>query len=315
MRGWASALRVDAVGLKQLVGIGHVGHARQQEGHQGRTFGTCHGTKQRHEAFAIGAPVVGRHGNACHQHTRAGGLGQAGHFGQVGLGHAQRKAAQGVIATQGQHHHLRLVLGQQHRQAGAPTRGGVAADAGVDHLPGPLFLGQALLQQGHPAGATRQAVFGRQAVTHHQQGAACPLRTHGRAAAAQSGTPASRLKWRQNARRGRSEESMSEPIIEVQHVTKQVADATGTLTILHEIDFELRAHESVAIVGASGSGKSTLLSIIAGLDVPTSGTVKLAGVDLFSLDEDQRAEARSNKVGFVFQSFQLLGNLTTRWKT
>jgi putative ABC transport system ATP-binding protein len=103
---------------------------------------------------------------------------------------------------------------------------------------------------------------------------------------------------------------MSEPIIAVQRVTKQVADSTGSLTILHEIDFELSAHESVAIVGASGSGKSTLLSIIAGLDVPTSGTVKLAGVDLFSLDEDQRAAARSSKVGFVFQSFQLLGNLT-----
>jgi putative ABC transport system ATP-binding protein len=103
---------------------------------------------------------------------------------------------------------------------------------------------------------------------------------------------------------------MSEPIIAVQHVTKQVADSTGTLTILHEIDFELRPRESVAIVGASGSGKSTLLSIIAGLDVPTSGTVKLAGVDLFSLDEDQRAAARSSQVGFVFQSFQLLGNLT-----
>ena len=103
---------------------------------------------------------------------------------------------------------------------------------------------------------------------------------------------------------------MTEPIIEVQRVTKKVADSTGTLTILHEIDFALRAQESVAIVGASGSGKSTLLSIIAGLDVPTSGTVKLAGVDLFSLDEDQRAAARSRKVGFVFQSFQLLGNLT-----
>ena len=103
---------------------------------------------------------------------------------------------------------------------------------------------------------------------------------------------------------------MTEPIIEVQRVTKKVADSTGTLTILHEIDFALRAQESVAIVGASGSGKSTLLSIIAGLDVPTSGTVKLAGVDLFSLDEDQRAAARSSKVGFVFQSFQLLGNLT-----
>ncbi len=103
---------------------------------------------------------------------------------------------------------------------------------------------------------------------------------------------------------------MSEPIIAVKNVTKQVADSTGTLTILQEIAFELRPQESVAIVGASGSGKSTLLSILAGLDTPTSGTVVLAGSDLFALDEDERAALRSRKVGFVFQSFQLLGNLT-----
>ena len=103
---------------------------------------------------------------------------------------------------------------------------------------------------------------------------------------------------------------MSEPIIVVQRVTKQVADSTGTLTILHDIDFALRAQESVAIVGASGSGKSTLLSIMAGLDMPSRGTVRLAGTDLFALDEDARAAVRSRKVGFVFQSFQLLGNLT-----
>ena len=66
----------------------------------------------------------------------------------------------------------------------------------------------------------------------------------------------------------------------------------------------------MAIVGASGSGKSTLLSILAGLDTPSSGTVVLAGTDLFQLDEDARAELRSRQVGFVFQSFQLLGNLT-----
>ena len=102
---------------------------------------------------------------------------------------------------------------------------------------------------------------------------------------------------------------MSEPIISVQHVTKKVTDATGTLTILHDIDFELRARESVAIVGASGSGKSTLLAIIAGLDLPTSGTVRLQGQDLFALDEDARAALRARGVGFVFQSFQLLGNL------
>lgn len=99
-------------------------------------------------------------------------------------------------------------------------------------------------------------------------------------------------------------------MIVVQHVFKSVTDSTGTLTILRDIDFSLRQGETVAIVGASGSGKSTLLSIIAGLDTPTRGTVFIDGVDLFSRDEDQRAALRAQKLGFVFQSFQLLGNLT-----
>ncbi|WP_404299385.1 ABC transporter ATP-binding protein [Alicycliphilus denitrificans] len=99
-------------------------------------------------------------------------------------------------------------------------------------------------------------------------------------------------------------------IIAVEHVYKSVTDSTGTLEILRDIDFRLAARETVAIVGASGSGKSTLLSIIAGLDTPTRGTVHLAGQDLFVLDEDERAALRARKVGFVFQSFQLLGNLT-----
>lgn len=89
-----------------------------------------------------------------------------------------------------------------------------------------------------------------------------------------------------------------------------MADSTGTLTILHDIDFSLAPRESVAIVGASGSGKSTLLSIVAGLDTPSTGTVVLAGTDLFTLDEDARAAVRARSVGFVFQSFQLLANLT-----
>ena len=102
---------------------------------------------------------------------------------------------------------------------------------------------------------------------------------------------------------------MTEPIIAVERVTKQVQDSTGTLTILHEIDFTLPRQRSVAIVGASGSGKSTLLSLIAGLDTPTTGTVRLDGVDLFAIGEDERAAVRAAKVGFVFQSFQLLANL------
>lgn len=103
---------------------------------------------------------------------------------------------------------------------------------------------------------------------------------------------------------------MSDVIIAVRHVFKSVTDATGTLDILRDIDFELRRGETVAIVGASGSGKSTLLSIVAGLDTPTRGTVHIDGQDIFALDEDQRAAVRAQKVGFVFQSFQLLGNLT-----
>ena len=102
---------------------------------------------------------------------------------------------------------------------------------------------------------------------------------------------------------------MSEPIISVEHVCKSVTDSTGTLDILRDIHFTLAQRETVAIVGASGSGKSTLLSIIAGLDTPTSGTVRLAGQDIFAMDEDSRAALRAQKVGFVFQSFQLMGNL------
>ncbi|MES2633758.1 MAG: ABC transporter ATP-binding protein [Pseudomonadota bacterium] len=103
---------------------------------------------------------------------------------------------------------------------------------------------------------------------------------------------------------------MPDPIIAVEHLNKSVTDSTGTLAILRDIDFSLAPKETAAIVGASGSGKSTLLSIIAGLDTPTTGTVRLAGQDIFAIGEDERAALRARQVGFVFQSFQLLGNLT-----
>lgn len=84
----------------------------------------------------------------------------------------------------------------------------------------------------------------------------------------------------------------------------------GRLQILHEVNLSVRRGESVAILGASGSGKSTLLGLLAGLDVPSSGTVRLEGQDLFALDEDARAALRGRSLGFVFQSFQLLPALT-----
>jgi len=104
--------------------------------------------------------------------------------------------------------------------------------------------------------------------------------------------------------------SQSSSIVSVEHVFKSVTDSTGTLSILRDIDFSLAPRETAAIVGASGSGKSTLLSIIAGLDTPSQGTVRLAGQDLFAISEDDRAALRAQKVGFVFQSFQLMANLS-----
>lgn len=97
--------------------------------------------------------------------------------------------------------------------------------------------------------------------------------------------------------------------VDVIHLSKRVADATGELTILQDVNFTLHAGGTLAIVGASGSGKSTLLGLLAGLDTPSEGTVKLHGVDIFALDEDGRAGLRKEKLGFVFQSFQLLAHL------
>ena len=98
--------------------------------------------------------------------------------------------------------------------------------------------------------------------------------------------------------------------IVVQGLAKRVADASGELTILHHVDFTVQRAETLAIVGASGSGKSTLLGLLAGLDTPSEGRVVLDGTDIYALDEDGRAALRKAKLGFVFQSFQLLAHLT-----
>ena len=98
-------------------------------------------------------------------------------------------------------------------------------------------------------------------------------------------------------------------VIEVSRLTKRVDNGGEPLTILHENSFSVAAGETVAIVGASGSGKSTLLGLLAGLDLPTSGSVNLAGEHLANLDEDARAMLRGRLLGFVFQSFQLLPSL------
>lgn len=98
--------------------------------------------------------------------------------------------------------------------------------------------------------------------------------------------------------------------IVVNRLCKRVSDASGMLNILDDVSFTVTQGQSIAITGASGSGKSTLLGLLAGLDQPSSGEVQLLGQSLSAMNEDERAAFRANNVGFVFQSFQLLPNLT-----
>jgi len=100
------------------------------------------------------------------------------------------------------------------------------------------------------------------------------------------------------------------PILEVQSLTRMYRSGEGELTVLKNVSFSLEAGGACAIVGPSGSGKTTLLGLCAGLDVPSSGSVRLNGADLSRLNEDDRAKVRAENVGFVFQSFQLLSTLT-----
>ena len=102
------------------------------------------------------------------------------------------------------------------------------------------------------------------------------------------------------------------PRVECRGVVRRLPSGGRVLTVLDGIDLRIDAGDFVAILGPSGSGKSTLLGLLAGLDRPTEGTVRIDGEPLENLDEDALALLRRRKIGFVFQSFQLLGNLTAR---
>jgi putative ABC transport system ATP-binding protein len=105
---------------------------------------------------------------------------------------------------------------------------------------------------------------------------------------------------------------MTSPRIEIRQLTRKLPSGDRELTILDQIDLTIHPGEFTAVLGPSGSGKSTLLALMAGLDRPTSGEIRIDGTPIQAMSEDQLALLRRHKIGFVFQSFQLLGNLTAR---
>ena len=106
------------------------------------------------------------------------------------------------------------------------------------------------------------------------------------------------------------ERFVKESILEVQNITKEVNSPEGVLTILKDVNLTINTGDVTSIVGPSGSGKTTLLAIMAGLDLPSRGRIKLMGHEITTMNEDKRAQVRSNDVGFVFQSFHLLPRLS-----
>ena len=102
---------------------------------------------------------------------------------------------------------------------------------------------------------------------------------------------------------------MSISVIKAHAVSKQVTTALSPMTILQDVSLEVEQGESIALVGVSGAGKSTLMTLLAGLDVPTTGEIELLGHNLTRLDDEQRAQLRSESIGFVFQNFLLLPTL------
>jgi putative ABC transport system ATP-binding protein len=105
-------------------------------------------------------------------------------------------------------------------------------------------------------------------------------------------------------------EQILKPAIIVENISKSYPTPDGILEVLNDINFRAEQSESIAIVGVSGSGKSTLLALLAGLDLPTSGSISIHGERLSDTDEDARAKLRNKYIGFVFQQFHLLGNLS-----
>ena len=310
-QGLGLLARVNVVGLEQIDPVGEP--FEQKRNALDPVVAGEHGVVLE-EPFRIVASVVGWYPDSDQQNASSRRMTGIDHRLQVASHLVQIESSQAVVGTQLQHHDVRFEFLQQRRQPGASPARGVAADACVHDAILRLLPQEAFRQAADPAGVSWQPVFGREAVADHEDRAGRRLGPRGcrihRYQRNQRQTQPQQAQVTSGSEGGKQAQFPSAFAVEASDLCKIVPDATGSLTILDHINLAVAVGQTLAIRGASGSGKSTLLGLLAGLDVPTSGTVRLFGQDLTSLDEDGRARLRAGQVGFVFQSFQLLDHLT-----
>jgi len=303
---------VNAVGLDRSR---HVDQVFVDHGHEGRVVLARQVAEDLFELRNVFLAVVGRQSDSCQQDFDVGAFKRREHLVEIAAGLVEGQAAQTVVAAELDEHHLRM-QSQNRMQARHGVLGGGAAGALVFHDVAVVVPVQIALQSvGERLPALEPVASGDTVAVAGQDRPVGGLRLRDERRSGQKRQEKRDEKRTANVhissvRDQASDFGRADRVIEVRDAKKWIQNGARRVEILKGITLTIPAGQFVAIVGASGSGKSTLLGLLAGLDTPSSGEIWLDGVPIHNLAEADLAQVRGAKIGFVFQSYQLIATLT-----